>query len=244
MQMTKPLPLILSAVLLSGMAFAQNTNPQQTESTSQSARTQEKFTPGTELRAQFDKTIDAKKAKPGEIVEAKTLDEIKSGTQVIAPRGSKILGHVVAANPREKDTPSRLEIAFDKLDLGDGSEIPFPATIQAVSKPVVNNNMNTGPDNAAAPLGGQSGPLNGGRGGMQQPGGMGQPNVPQNAGGMGTGGGYPQNVPSRTISPNAQGVEGISGVSLSAGPAHDTLLTSDKHNVKLDSGTQMILRAQ
>src|SRR5579864_2353807 len=129
--MTRPLPLLLSAVLLSGIALAENSNAQENESPGQSARTQEKFTPGTELRAQLDKTIDAKKAKPGEIVEAKTLDEIKSATQVIAPKGSKILGHVVAANPHQKDTPSRLEIAFDKLDLGNGSDVPFPAAIQA-----------------------------------------------------------------------------------------------------------------
>jgi hypothetical protein len=32
------------------------------------------------------------------------------------------------------------------------------------------------------------------------------------------------------------------GVSLSTGAAEDSLLSSQKHNVKLDSGTQMILR--
>ncbi len=44
------------------------------------------------------------------------------------------------------------------------------------------------------------------------------------------------------LSPNAQGVVGISGLSLSTGAAQDSLLTSPKHNVKLDGGTQMILR--
>jgi hypothetical protein len=44
------------------------------------------------------------------------------------------------------------------------------------------------------------------------------------------------------LPPNAQGVIGISGMSLSTGAAEDSLLSSQKHNVKLDSGTQMILR--
>jgi len=44
------------------------------------------------------------------------------------------------------------------------------------------------------------------------------------------------------LTPNAKGVVGISGLSLSTGSAQDSLLTSQKHNVKLDSGTQMILR--
>jgi|SRR5579862_285772 len=244
--MTKPLPFLLSAVLLSGMALSQNSSSQQNAQVGQSAGTQERFTPGSELRAQLDKTIDAKKAKPGEIVEAKTLDEIKSGGEVIAPRGSKILGHLVAVSPHEKDMPSRLEIAFDKLDLGNGSQVPFPATVQALAKPV--NNMNNGADSNMGgnpPMGGgQSGPMGGGRGGMQQPGGTGQPGMPSNTGSMGGGGGNPQSAQSGGISPNAQGVEGISGVSLSAGPAHDTILTSEKHNVKLESGTQMVLRAQ
>jgi hypothetical protein len=34
----------------------------------------------------------------------------------------------------------------------------------------------------------------------------------------------------------------MSGVSLSTGATQDSVLTSQKHNVKLDSGTQMILR--
>jgi len=242
--MTKPLPVLLSAAFLFGIALAQSSSAPQNESTSQSAQTQEGFTPGTELRAQLDKTIDAKKAKPGEIVEAKTLDEIKSGAQVIAPKGSKILGHVVAANPHEKDTPSRLEIAFDKLDLGNGSEIPFPAAIQALAKPATYVNSAGDNNGGGGPMSGQSGPMNGGRGGMQQPGGMGQPSVPRNTGGTGGGEGYPQSAPSGGISPDAQGAAGISGVSLSAGPAHDTVLTSEKHNVKLENGTQMVLRVQ
>ena len=44
------------------------------------------------------------------------------------------------------------------------------------------------------------------------------------------------------LTPKAEGVVGMSGVSLSTGSAQDSLLSSQKHNVKLDSGTQMILR--
>jgi hypothetical protein len=44
------------------------------------------------------------------------------------------------------------------------------------------------------------------------------------------------------LTPDAQGVVGMSGLSLSTGAAQDSLLSSPKHNVKLDSGTQMILR--
>jgi len=36
----------------------------------------------------------------------------------------------------------------------------------------------------------------------------------------------------------------MSGVTLSAGAQADSVLTSQKHNVKLESDTQMILRTQ
>jgi hypothetical protein len=206
------------------------------------------FEPGTELRAELDKTVDAKKVKPGDAVHAKTLDELKSGTEVVAPRGAKIIGHVVAASPHEKETPSRLEIAFDKIELGNGSEIPMKATIQALERPV--NNVATGADNAGYPTG--SNPPMGApnrSGGMVPggitPGGMGQPTAAPNPGNMGNAGGArSRSASAGGISPNAQGVAGISGVSLVPGPDQDSVLTSEKHNVKLESGTQMILRVQ
>ena len=47
------------------------------------------------------------------------------------------------------------------------------------------------------------------------------------------------------LSGNSQGVVGISGLSLSAAAANNTqgsVVTSQQRNVKLDSGTQMMLR--
>src|SRR5207253_10332583 len=47
------------------------------------------------------------------------------------------------------------------------------------------------------------------------------------------------------LSGNSQGVVGISGLSLSAAAANNTqgsVITSQQRNVKLDSGTQMMLR--
>jgi len=237
--MIKAFWFFLAGIVLSGISVAVNSSPQQSGTTELGA-TRLVFTPGTELRAELDKTIDAKKAKPGDAVHAETMDELKSGTEVFAPRGARIIGHVVAANPHERDTPSRLEIAFDKIELANGSEIPIRATVQALAGPV--NNVPASPDNnMGQPMGG-SAPSGMGRGGMQ-PGGMPQP--ASNPGTMGNPGAAPtSNAPNAGISPNAQGVQGISGLSLSPGPAQDSLLTSEKHNVKLEGGTQMILRVQ
>ena len=84
------------------------------------------------------------------------------------------------------------------------------------------------------------------RGGMSQ-GGTTQPAAAPNAGTMGNSSGAPSGATpqqSGRISLNAEGVQGMPELSLAPGPAEDSVLTSEKHNVKLESGTQMILRVE
>jgi len=244
----KGLSVVIVVAVLAGMSVAQTTEPQSKEpaqpsDANQAMASNERFAPGVTFRAELEKTIDAKKASPGDPVLAKTIDELKSGGQVIAPRGARIVGHVVAAAPHEKDSASHLEIAFDKLEVGNGSEIPMKATIQALARPV--NYAPVGLDNMGQPTGGSTPMAPGGRSGGMVPAGTGQPAGAPNPGNMGNAGGMPsQSSPGGGISPNAEGVTGMSGVSLSAGPSQDSVLTSEKHNVKLESGTQMVLRVQ
>ena len=183
--------------------------------------------PGITLRVELVKTIDAKKAKPGDPVVVKTVDELMSGTHVAAPRGTKIFGHVVAAAPHQGDTPSTLEIAFDKINISAENEVSMKAVIQALSKPVeipaVGGYGSPNDTMGGAPMGGTPMGSAGSR--------VGGP--PTEAG----------SVPSNARIPlNAQGVIGMSGISLSADAQANSTVTSQKHNVKLDGGTQMILR--
>lgn len=209
------------------------------------AHTQMRAAPGTDLRVELAKTVDAKKAKPGDPVLAKTVDELVAGKQVVSPRGTKIFGHVVSATPRKGDTPSILEIAFDKIELSAESQVPMKAVIQALSKPV--EAANPGGNESGEPAGGGSmgsspmGSPSGGRlGGGSPP----TASTPNN-GGLGKENSNPGATSasaSGRIPLNAQGVIGMSDVSLNSTPQGDTTITSQKHNVKLDSGTQMVLR--
>jgi hypothetical protein len=235
------LPLLLSAL---GMGFSHG----QTSTTSQPAMASPTqgahFAPGTKLRVELDKTIDAKKAKAGDPVLVKTLDEMTSGGEVVAPRGSKVIGHVVAASAHEKGSPSRLEIAFDKFDMQHGTEVPMKATVQALAKPATNPSLAAG-DTNPAPSGGA--PMStSSRGGMPQGGSAGQPAGAPNAGTLGSPAGASDGAAPQSgrISLNAEGVQGMPELSLTPGPAQDSVLTSEKHNVKLESGTQMILQVE
>src|SRR5215510_513822 len=56
-----------------------------------------KLAAGTIFQAQLTKSLDAKKAKAGDGVEAKTWEDVLSDGIVIVPRGSKLIGHLTEA---------------------------------------------------------------------------------------------------------------------------------------------------
>ncbi len=200
------------------------------------------FTPGTVVRVTIDKTIDAKKAQVGDQITAKTMDDLKSVPPGLANKGCEVVGHITQVAAHEKDTPSTMTIVFDKMVLKNGSAMPLPAIIQAVGyadqfNPTDNSEIinsmggGTGGSGATAPGGSGSGPIGAGGGDPSKYGGGRLPS----AGGSN---------PDAKLPYNAKGPIGMSGVSLSAGTAHDSILTAKKKNVKLDSSMQMILRTE
>lgn len=89
---------------------------------------------GSILYAELSKTVDAKKAKTGDPVNAVLLADVLSHGKVVARRDSKLVGHVTEAQPHSKDIPeSRLGIVFDKLILKGGQEIPFVSVLMALA---------------------------------------------------------------------------------------------------------------
>jgi len=220
--MSKLLGSLLVATLATGVSLAQNAA--QPTSGSVSPSTALHFAPGTTIRVELAKSVDAKKAKVSDEVIAKTMDDFPDDNkEVLAPKGAKVVGHVAEVSPRQGESASTLGIAFDKIVLKNGTDVPFKASIQAIG----------GPDLSAVPTN-EPMPQSGGGAPTMSPG-----HDPDSYGGSMGRGGMPASGP---LPPNAQGVVGISGISLSAGTTGDSLLTSPKRNVKLDSGMQMILR--
>lgn len=173
------------------------------------------FSPGTLIRVQLDTPIDTKKAHLGDQVLAKTTDDLKSDPPGLATKGCKIIGHLVEVTAHEGDTPSKLRIVFDKMILKNDVEMALPATIQAVGFPDPSLNATS------------ETPLNGGSPSQYS----GQRMPSSNSG-------------DAKLPFNAQGAVGMSGVTLSAGSSQDSILISNKHNVKLETRMQMILRTE
>ncbi len=202
---------------------------------------------GTILAADLSKSLDAKKAKEDDKIEAKTATDMLAHGQIVVPRNTKIVGHVTQAKPRSKESPdSMVGITFDRLLLKDGRELPLQLIVQAVARPLqLVSSLPGTPGDAPA-----SGPAN-----MPGPhsstgGGYGSAAVPRthsvaNPGGPGGGddSGSSTGATSTPLSPASRGVVGIKGLSLdTAGPA--AVISSNTGNVHLEGGTQLILRVQ
>jgi len=205
---------------------------------------------GATIPAELAKSVDVKKVKVGDEVTAKVTQDVLSNGNLIVRRGSRIVGHITETQVRTKENAeSRLGMVFDHIVLKDGSQIAFNSILQAL---------------AAAPQASMPSPDLGPPGGsmganrqqpMGTPGAMGAPqpssmpstvgtqNYPSGSGGSSNSSG---NAGAGTLSSASQGVIGLKGLTLNpeaSGNAPGSVITSDRENVKLDSGTQMILRA-
>jgi hypothetical protein len=246
--------VICCALVFSGVAFGQSSPTGENDPTqgtgAQRASTQPdqrlKLAPGSVVPAELVKTVDAKKAGMGDEVQAKVNQDLKADDgQVVVPKDTKLIGHITEAQARSKESQqSRVAIVFDHAMLKDGSNVPLPMSIQAiVSQAALRGNANATPDNASQPA--------------SQPGG-GMPSGGTNPRAMGTGGGVSaptSNTPDMSsggaqtgtapaVTAATQGVVGISDLKLSstANSNNGSVISSEKSNVKLESGTLLLLR--
>lgn len=226
---------------LLGQSPAPTSTPAQATTTTASAGSASRIAPGSVIPVQLAKSIDAKKAKPGDEVIAKVTHDLRNNAgTVIVPKDTKILGHVTEARARSKEQKeSRVTIAFDHAVLKNGEQMQMPMAIQAIVASPDRNPAST--DQPSGYPGSSTSQAGGGRYGPMGGGGMAPqaPSVPQETGSEPAG--SPAQQP---ITGNTQGVVGIPDLKLSAAPdpAQGSLVSSEKNNVKLDNGTFLLLR--
>lgn len=84
------------------------------------------------VRADLSKTLDAKKAKQGDPVEAKLMYEAQIPDSSPLPRNTVLSGHVDSVQASEDKGNSYIQITFDKAVLKSGKTIPIKATIMNI----------------------------------------------------------------------------------------------------------------
>lgn len=207
---------------------------------------------GTDVVAELEKSVDAKKAKVGDPVKATITQDVLSHGKIVIRRGSKLVGHITETKIRSKeDRESRLGVIFDRAVLRRGGEIALSATVRALAPGVRMSSVNRAdpmgaPPGSAMGWGGapmpiSSGPASKSSGSGPPPGAMNQAvRAAMQAGDAPSGNTQEYGV----MGGGSRGVFGLPGLRLSAesAGAHGSIISSITHNVKLDSGTQMVIQ--
>jgi hypothetical protein len=198
-----------------------------------------RLAPGSVIPVRLTKTIDAKKAKTGDQVVAKVMHDMRSTIgQVVIAKDTKVIGHITEAQPRSKEKKeSQLALAFDRTITKGGKEVQISMSIQAVIGQENNQDADGNDHSGEAPT---PEPRT-----MQSP--MSRPTAapptgpPPSADG-GEGVQTPRAAPP-AINAHTQGVVGISNLSLQQVKGDQaSVMTSEKNNVKLESGTMLLLK--
>jgi len=221
------------------------------------------------MLVELSNTLKAKKLKVGDKVKAEVSQDIVAHGKVIIPVETQLVGHVTEVAARDSTHPeSRLGIVFDRILLKHFRDIDFKAVVQAISQPVIRRSRVDQPSQMLPPsmMGG------GVRDAPAAPNGRGNASnsTRQSTGGGAASTSLStfqapitvKESPSTHVDSSAalletpsngkpmsvgmpQGVFGIKGLSLSTAPSASTpgpVIVSNTDDVKLDSGTQILLQ--
>jgi hypothetical protein len=91
--------------------------------------------PMSPVNGELVSKLDSKTAKNGDsvVVQTKTSVKTPDGTEI--PKGSKLVGHVVAVAPSQPGQNSQLALQFDRVELKGGKTMPVHSQIQSISPP-------------------------------------------------------------------------------------------------------------
>ena len=212
---------------------------------------------GTDVVAELSKSVDVKKVKLGDPVKAQVMQDVLSHGSIVIRRGTKLVGHITEVKVRNQDDQeSRLGVIFDKALLKHGEEIDFSAGIRALA-PAVRIGAVDRPDAMPPPMVGpmqSSGPQPMGSGtattrgastsSSVSPSGPTSDNAATRTELYSKAAGY-GGVNSETglISAGSRGVFGMPALHINLDPkVAGSIISSTSKNVKLDSGTQMVIQ--
>jgi len=235
------------AALPCSLAAQAQTQPSTQAGTPPQGTVSQQNPPAVLMAVELSKALDSKKAKSGDPVEAKTLQDMKAPNGTDIPRGSKVIGHVTQASAHSKDQPqAQLGFVFEKIVTRSGQEFPLRGVLQAVNVPQ-NAPPNAGGGFGPGTVGGEQ--QGGSGGGQQQPGMTGQAGSQsgQMSGAGHAGGGSAMSSGEAgatgsepTTAPATSGVSGLKDVQLTQG--EEPTLSSSSRNIHLDSGTMVTVR--
>jgi len=113
---------------------AMQQSPQATEPQNSPAMNQE--APAIELspiNGELVSKLDSKTAKTGDSVVLQTKASAKTADGTEIPKGSKLVGHVLAAKPSGAGENSQVALQFDHIELKGGQNLPIHSQIESIA---------------------------------------------------------------------------------------------------------------
>lgn len=174
------------------------------------------------------KSIDTKKLKEGDIITCQTAAPLRSSSGLMIPSGAKVIGHVTKVESRSKGgANAELAIAFDKIEVSKGKEYPMKGVLQAIGPSLGSSGPDTGYMSGSGQLMSGGASQGGSGAGTSAPpvSGM-QVSEPRN--------GTP------ILNAQTKGAPGMKNLELDS----NGVITSPEKDIKLQDGTQMLIRAE
>jgi len=193
--------------------------------------------------AVLQKSVDARTSTVGDEVVLTTLSDVVTDNQVVIAKGSKVLCYIAGVTTKGKDEPkSILAIRLDKAVSATGREIPLQGIIAAIAAPA--EELTSDPTYAMIhsnePKMVGSGPR----------GASGSGTLPASSKANSNAAVATAELKGRMneallLNEDSQGAVGYEGISISwhlAFPPPLTVFTTKAKNLKLDAGTQVLIR--
>jgi hypothetical protein len=118
----------------------QPNSPQQTPSNAEpappnsaSASPQASTAQMSPVNGELVNKLDSKTAKTGDSVVVQIKTPVKTPDGTVIPKGSKLVGHVLAAQPSQAGQNSQMALVFDHVELKGGRTMPIHSQIQSIS---------------------------------------------------------------------------------------------------------------
>ncbi len=200
--------------------------------------------PVSRVVALLNKTVESKSASIGDELILQTLSDVVVDAQVVIPKGCKFLGHVAGVVSKGKDEPqSLLTIVIDKaIAVSGGRDVPLQAIIVAIAAPA--NPLSLDPtygmmhSNEPKMVGSDSR-------GTAASGGLSAGSKASSTAAVATAELKGRMDEGLLLTEDSQGAVGYEGVSISwhlSMPPPLTVFSTKAKNLKLEAGTQMLLR--
>ena len=196
----------------------------------------------SKLIAVLTKSIETKTAKAGDEVTLRSISDLSVAGELVITRGSQLTGRLLQVSLKDKENPETvLAFSIEKAVLKNGTEIPLQAIVAAIAAPRKDPQAS---DPAFGMMHSNEPKMVGGTSGSSPPGSVAANQSSSNSAlaTLSLKGKLDQPTVLDANSQGAVDIEGLAITWLLMAPPPVTVITTRSKNLKLDTGTQMLLR--